>query len=467
LEIFWMRLLKKFLVAFIVIAGIIGLFIGAGYGGYRYLMNKKKAAEKVRYTQAKRGDLKVILKETATLKPRKVVELKSKVSGRIVNLYFKAGAVIDAGSVVAEIDREEYARQLEMAEKELERARQAVEALLPEGEIVTEPEKIDAREMATLVDVVLIDYGSAKVNYQNMKKMYARDLISLKALDDAERAYDTAYVAYHHNVRQATKTLTEAEVSHEQALENLSETTLRAPVTGVLTKLLVEAGELVQGTGNMSPGTAIGEVADLSEMIALVNLNEVDVGKVAIGDPVTLTIDSEDDDEFRGKVESISPSGELQNNIVTFEVKILLQDKFDFFKPEMTANADILVDEATGVLQVPLEAIEEKKGTKRVTVLTPDPEYVEEKSEAPEEESEKEEGEEESDEGVNEKNVDEDSEDFYQTQFAPKRRFKEKTVEVKTGLTNELWAEVVEGVTEEVTLKLPDLKPVVFERGPH
>ena len=462
-----MRLLKKILVVFIVIAAIIGLFIGAGYGGYRYLMNKKKAAEKVRYTQAKRDDLKVILKETATLKPRKVVELKSKVSGRIVNLHFKAGAVIDAGSVVAEIDREEYERNLEMAEKELERARQAVDALLPNGSIVTEPEKIDPREMETLVDVVLIDYGSAKVNYQNMKKMYARDLISLKALDDAERAYDTAYVAYHHNVRQATKALTEAEVSHEQALENLSETTLRAPVSGVLTKLTVEAGELVQGTGNMSPGTAIGEVADLSEMIALVKLNEVDVGKVAVGDPVTLTVDAEDDVEFRGEVESISPSGELQNNIVTFEVKILLLDKFDFFKPEMTANADILVDEATNVLQIPLEAIEESKKTKKVTVLTPDPDYVEEKSDTEDEDSENEGEEEEKPKEADEKNVDEDSEDFYQTEFAPKRKFKENTIEIKTGLTNDLWAEVVEGVTEEVTLKLPDLKPVVFERGPH
>jgi multidrug efflux pump subunit AcrA (membrane-fusion protein) len=162
-------------------------------------------------------------------------------------------------------------------------------------------------------------------------------------------------------------------------------------------------------------------------------------------------------------VESISPSGELQNNIVTFEVKILLLDKLDFFKPEMTANADILVDEATNVLQIPLEAIEESKKTKKVTVLTPDPDYVEEKSEANAEGSGNEEGEEKDDK----EDVDEDSEDFYRSQFAPKRRFKEKAVDIKTGLTSELWAEVVEGVTEEVTLKLPDLKPVVFDRGPH
>jgi len=442
-----MKALKKILIALCVTAVIIGFLAAIGYGGYRFWANKQKAEEKVRYTESQRGDLKVVLKETATLKPRKTVELKSKVSGRIVDLYYEAGAVVKEGSILAEIDREKYGRDLEIGGQELKRAQQAWDALLPEGEVVTEPEKINAREMNTLVDIVLIDYGAAKINYLNMKEMYARDLISLKALDDAEQAYDSAYVAYHHSVREASKALTEARVNYNQRVEDLSETTIRSPVSGVLTKVLVDSGELVQGTGNMGIGTSIGEAADLSDMLAVVKLNEVDVTKVDLGDPVILTIDSESKTKIRGEVESISPSGEMANNIVTFEVKIKLLDQFAFFKPEMTANADVLVDTATDVVKIPLEAIEEKRGKKEITLLTLKPDAKTESGTAQAEGVEEEE----------KQDPAEDNEDYYETHFAPKIQYEERKVEVETGLTSELWAEVVRGVTEGVNLKLPDL----------
>jgi HlyD family secretion protein len=443
-----MKIFKMLLAVFITLALILGLLGGAGYMGYRFVQDQKKKEEKIRYTQTDKGDLKVVLKETATLKPRKIVELKSKVSGRIIDLYYKAGATIEAGTVVADIDREEYERNLEVAEKDLERAQQAWDALLPDGEIVTQPEKIQARAMETLVDVVLIDYGAAKINYTNMKEMYARDLISLKALDDAEQAYDTAYVAYHQNVRMASKTLTEAKINFDQAIENLSETTIRTPVTGVITKVNVEAGELVQGTGNMSAGTVIAEVADLSEMMAVVKLNEVDVNRVRVGDTVSLTIDSKPGQKFAAEVERISPSGLLENNVVTFEVEIKIPEMQPFFRPEMTANADILVDQVDQVVRVPLEAVEDKKGKKKITLLKPKPEEAETHTGEAHAESV---------EGASEEEEEDREGDFYKTDFAKKILYEEEVVEIETGLTNELWAEVVSGVSEGVKVKLPEL----------
>ena len=299
-----MKLFRKILTVFFAIAVIIGAFAGIGYTGYQYLQNQKKLNEKIRTTRAVRGDLKVILKESATLKPKKSVEIKSKVNGRIVKLFYEAGANVESGSVIAQLDREVYIRELERAQKDLERAQQQWDGLTPYGEIVSEPELISPTQTEKLVDQVLIAYGARKVNYINMRKMFARNLISEKALDDARISYETAWVAYHQKIRSATKALGDAKLQYDQADEDLRETTIRSPVAGVLTKIPVDEGELVQGTGGFSAGTVLAEVADLSEMEALVKLNEVDVGKVKVGDPVTLSIDSEEDVKFKGEVET-------------------------------------------------------------------------------------------------------------------------------------------------------------------
>ena len=448
-----MKVLRKILLVFLVIALIIGVFAGIGYTGYQYVQNQKKLNEKVRTTQAVRGDLKVVLKESATLKPKKSVEIKSKVNGRIVDLFFEAGATIEAGSVIAQLDREEYVRELERAAKDLERAQQEWDGLTPFGEIVSEPELISPTQTEKLVDTILIDYGARKVNYLNMRKMFARNLISEKALDDARISYETSWVAYHQAIRSASKALGDAQLQYDQAEENLQETTILSPVAGVLTKVPVDEGELVQGTGGFSAGTVLAEVADLSEMEALVKLNEVDVGKVKVGNPVTLSIDSEEDVEFKGEVETIAPSGTEVNNIVIFEVEIALQDRLPFFKPEMTANADILVDMATDVIKIPLEAVKGNSENKKVTLLTEDPDFI------PPKEKPKEEGEDEDeDEEMDDEDEEDPSEDYYETESELKRKFKESEAKVVTGISNELWTEIIEGVTEGVVLKLPEIK---------
>lgn len=446
-----MKALRKTLFVLLVIALIIGVFAGIGYTGYWYVQNQKKLAETVRVTSAVRGDLKVILKESATLKPKKTVEIKSKVSGRILDLFYEAGAVIESGSIIAQLDREEYIRLLERAEKDLERARQEWEGLTPFGEIVSEPELISPTETEKLVDTVLIEYGARKVNYLNMRKMFARNLISSKALDDARKAYETSWVTYHQSIRSATKALAEAELQYDQAVEDLTETTIRAPVAGVLTKIPVNEGELVQGTGGMSTGTSLAELADLSEMEALVKLNEVDVGKVKVGNPVALSIDAHEGKKFTGHVERIAPKGDLLNNIVTFEVRIALDERLPFFKPEMTANADILVDMVTDVVKIPLEAVKGSNENKKVTLLKPVPDYVPPKKEITDE------GEEKGALAGGEEEI-EISDDYYKTEFEPKVKYEETEVSVVTGISNELWTEVQDGVAEGTLIKLPEIK---------
>ena len=348
-----MRILKKILSVVIILSLIIGFLGGIGYGAYWYYALRNQNPVKVRFTTSQIGDLKVILKETATLQPKKTVEVKSKVSGRIEHLNYEAGDVIQAGSIIAELDREQYQRQLEQCERDLSLSRQKLSGLMPFGKVITEPDKIDPTKLEILVDKTLIEYGASKSDLVNKKEMFKRNLISLKTLDDAQKEFDRSFVAYHDQVRSASMDLPRSLDAYEQAVENLQETTIRAPVSGVITTLPVDEGELVQGTAGMTQGSTLAEVADLAEMQAVVKLNEVDIAKIKINDPVKLTLDSVEDKEFKGKVEIIAPAGVSTNNIVVFEVKIALTDKTDIFRPEMTANADILVGEATHVVKVP------------------------------------------------------------------------------------------------------------------
>ncbi|KXK40104.1 MAG: macrolide transporter subunit MacA [Candidatus Hinthialibacteria bacterium OLB16] len=179
-------------------------------------------------------------------------------------------------------------------------------------------------------------------------------------------------------------------------------------------------------------------------MQAVVKLNEVDVTKIKIGDPVTITLDSVEGKEYKGEVETIAPAGVNRNNIVVFEVKINLIDKSDIFRPEMTANADILVGHATDIIKIPLEAIEQKENTKKVTLLTLKQGAVPDPTPTPTEDEKDPPG--------------KDSEDYYKTAFGKKDLYEEKKVEVKTGLSNEIWAVVVEGIKDQALIKLPEIK---------
>jgi len=438
------KIIKKILSVFTILALIGGLVGGIGYGAYWYYLKLTTPEAKIRFTTSKSGELKVILKETATLQPRKTVEIKSKVSGRITRLNCEAGDVIRSGSVIAELDRDQYQRNLEQKYRNMVLAKEKLQGLLPFGEIVKEPEKIDPTSVEIVVDRTLIEYGAAKVDYENKVEMFQRNLISFKSLDDARKQFDRSYVAYHDQVRSASMNLPTALDDYEQAVEDLAETTIKSPVSGVITRLPVDEGELVQGTAGMTQGTTLAEIADLADMQAVVKLNEVDVTKIKIGDPVTITLDSVEGKEYKGEVETIAPAGVNRNNIVVFEVKINLIDKSDIFRPEMTANADILVGHATDIIKIPLEAIEQKENTKKVTLLTLKQGAVPDPTPTPTEDEKDPPG--------------KDSEDYYKTAFGKKDLYEEKKVEVKTGLSNEIWAVVVEGIKDQALIKLPEIK---------
>lgn len=471
-----MNTAAKIIASAVFALAVAGLVLGSAYLGYRTADQKwqikeaeweeKLAAsvplapitieaaplpvekpEEIFITRPDIGDVSLILREKATLRPRKVIEVKSKVSGRILDLPFEAGAVIRSGSIIAEIAREEYERSVDIYAQQLERAQQAWTALLPFGELVTQPEKINPREMATLVDVVLINYGAAKVNYLNVARMYERNLVSQKALDDAIQAYDTAYIAYHQGVRAASLTLESAKVYYNQALESLTETTIRSPVSGVLIGRPINVGELAQGMNQLTSGTVIAHIADLSDMIAVVNVDERDVKNVSLGDPVKLQVVGAWDEPVSGRVESISPSGVKDEGRVKFEMKVALLETHSTFRAEMSADAEILLAEAPNVLRVPRRAVDHSRGSPYVTRLTPRTGVT---LGAP--------GREQALQLLKKMH------EPFLTQLGLRKDFEEETVEVRTGLSNDEWVEIVDGIQADNLLKVLQTEEVAASR---
>jgi RND family efflux transporter MFP subunit len=149
--------------------------------------------------------------------------------------------------------------------------------------------------------------------------------------------------------------------SLKTARQRLGWTTLLAPKDGTVTNLDIEEGEIItSGRSAFSSGPAIMTVADLSQMIVTVNINEVDMGQIALGQRAEISVSAYPGKKFEGRVRAIAPSGRTVENVVRFEVEVEVMGSPKELMPGMTADVDIFVIDRENVLQVPIEAVQEE-----------------------------------------------------------------------------------------------------------
>jgi HlyD family secretion protein len=138
-----------------------------------------------------------------------------------------------------------------------------------------------------------------------------------------------------------------------------------------LIEKLVEQGQIISsGISNVSGGTTLANLADLSRLFIIADVDETDIGSVQIGQLVKITADAYPGKTFPGKVQRISPKGQVENSITIFKVKIEIQGEGKaILKPMMTANVDIISNELKNVLYLPREALRAKNGKKYAAIL--------------------------------------------------------------------------------------------------
>jgi RND family efflux transporter MFP subunit len=283
-----------------------------------------------RLGKAQVDDLQVSVREVGVVDPYVKVDVKATVSGKIAGLRVREGAVVQSGEILAEV----------------------------------EP---DVNQAQTLSDVQG-NLSQSRVSYLNAERDFTQQDALFKSGLISEQAHRAAKT-----VRDLAKESLKAAETRYQIVEargipisgNATTQVARvvSPMNGVVIRKGVELGDTItSGVSSFNAGTVIFTVADLKSIIIRVNLNEVDIAKVQVGQPVRITLDAYPQKVFSGKVRFVSPAAKVVEKIKVFEVEVQIGELSESFRTGMSANVEILGDRREKALSIPLEALQRRNG---------------------------------------------------------------------------------------------------------
>lgn len=349
-------------IAVVLVLLLVGGLIAATSGGTKIDPSKLAKVEK--------GDLAKSVVATGKVTPITKVEIKSKASGIVKKLLVDAGDRVKKGQLLAQLDKDEIAAQVEQSRAGL----QAAEASLKSAEADYERAKVDAEGP----DVPLL-----KRAFDRAQGMAKEGVVSVSALDEAQKNYELALNKQ--NVSKAQVSVLKSKIAQSQATvaqdranlaqleEQLGYTDVLSPIDGVVLSRNVEMGDAVSSILVLgSSATLVMTLGDTSEVYVKGKVDESDIGKVYLGQPARIKVESFKDKTFNGKVTKISPMGVEKDNVTTFEVRVSINNPGGELKAEMTANAEILLEEHKNVLQIPEGSII-YDNQKKASVEVPDP----------------------------------------------------------------------------------------------
>ncbi len=356
---------KRIIIVSVIVAVVLVFAIGVyafSRGGTKIDPSKLAKVEK--------GDLAKSVVATGKVEPITKVEVKSKASGIVKKLLVDAGDKVKKGQLLAQLDKVEIEAGVEQAQATL----QAADANLRSSQADYERSKVDAESP----DVPLL-----KRAYDRAVGMAKEGVVSTSALEDAQKNYELAQNKQ--NVARAQVTVLKAKIAQAQAQvaqdqanlkqldEQLSYTDIVSPIDGVVLSRDVEMGDAVSSILVLgSSATLVMTLGDVSEVYVKGKVDESDIGKVYLGQPARIKVESFKDKTFNGKVTKISPMGVEKDNVTTFEVRVSINNPGGELKAEMTANAEIILEEHKNVLQIPEGAIIYDKD-KKASVEVPAP----------------------------------------------------------------------------------------------
>ncbi len=327
-----------------------------------------------------RGDVARSVVATGKITPITQVEVKSKASGIVEKLYVDINQIVRKGQPLAQLDQQEIAAQVAAQKAQL----QSAEANVANFEAALEQDKVNAAAP---------DLPMYKVTLDRNTEMVKQGLVPQQSLDNANRDYlaalnkrdgaraqigvDSA------KLKQARAQVSQSQATLNQLNEQLSYTTIVAPMDGVVLSRDVEIGDAVSSILVLgSTATLVMTVGDTTEVYVKGKVDEADIAHVYMGQPARIKVESFRDRYFQGKVTKISPMGVEKDNVTTFEVRVSINNPGGELKAQMTANAEILLDEHKHVLTVPENAVI-YDAQKNASVEIPDAQVKEGKRKVP------------------------------------------------------------------------------------
>jgi HlyD family secretion protein len=322
--------------------GALALAAASAFAALRPKGQPDEDKGKVKTAKAEVADVQVRVTEVGSVEPQVKVDVKSALSGKVVELLVREGDAVKRGQVLARV----------------------------------EPDVNQARDLAQVKNSVHeaeIALSEAKATDERNKGLLGQGLLSAQSGLESETRYRQAKAVYdsamdkYRIVEESGVPIAIASAGTVQRLN------VGSPMDGVVIRRPVELGDTVMsGVSSFNSGTVLMTVADVGSMIIKAGINEVDIGKVRLNQPVKVGLDAYPKVRFAGTIKRIAPAARLEEKVKVFDVEIAIERQGAELRTGMTANVDIVGDKRAKVLTVPVEAIFKKDETEVVYVKKPD-----------------------------------------------------------------------------------------------
>jgi HlyD family secretion protein len=280
----------------------------------------------VKTGKAEIADIQVKVTEVGNVQSEVKVDVKSAVSGKVVDIYHRDGDLVKRGDVLARV------------EPDLNQAQSLA----------------DTKNSLTAAQ---IRYDQAKRNYESDHSLFLQGLLATKQNRDSESEYLAAKQEFERS-QEKYNIVEKSGIPIGNSPENFQGSNVVAPMDGTVLTKNVEIGEsITSGVSSFNAGTILFTVADVTKMIVKAGVNEVDIGKVRVGMPVKVTLDAYPKTAFAGKVDRIAPGVRLDDKVRVFDIEVRLDAQGRELRSGMTANIEMSGEKKEKVLTVPVEAV--------------------------------------------------------------------------------------------------------------
>lgn len=340
-----------------ILAGIALLLIVGGMIAKSQGWIGKEEHTKVAVEIADTQEIIGMVSATGKIYPETEVTISPDVPGEIIELYVEEGDSVEAGQILLKIQPDDYKTAIDRSLSGLSSS------------------KAQKNTSVAQLEAARVRRDNAKKELERSQLLYNEQLISQQELSQAQLAYDNAVAEVHvaeQNVKSAQANINMSASDVRQARDSYQKTIVRAPQDGIVSALNVEEGERVVGTSQMA-GTEMLTIANLENMECRVEVSEIDIARVRIGDTCKIEVDAYYGKQFKGVVTQISNSlgssqttsalqtDQVTNFLVTVNILpesyIALADRKFPFRPGMSAAVDIIVDKENDKLTVPIQAV--------------------------------------------------------------------------------------------------------------
>ena len=337
------------------IGGAVVVVIVGGVYGLSTLNGASNAIDPSKLATVERGVMLRSVVATGKVEPITKVEIKSKANGIIERLHVDVDQVVQPGQVLAELDKENLTARLREARANFQASQAAHEAAvaqLRKNEIEAESPEVEF----------------ARRNFTRAQQLFDQKLVAQNQLDDAngvleqaenrQRAARSQLFISRAKVAEAEANIAQARATVERADEELANATIRAPIRATVLTRDVELGSPVSSILNLGANASlVMTLGDIEKVFVRDKVDEADIGRVRLGQPAKITTETFREKVFEGKVTQISPIGVEKDNVTTFEVEVSIDNPGQELKANMTANAEIILEQHPDSLLLPEAAV--------------------------------------------------------------------------------------------------------------